>query len=68
MIVYAYMAEYDRISQIVTSLIFTPAVNEFHFQGPFLTLGQNIGLLVGAMFWGLGSDVWGRRYGILYSE
>jgi len=46
----------------VTGLIFTPTVNEFHFQGPFLTLSQNIGLLVGAMFWGLGSDVWGRRW------
>ncbi|EMD40181.1 major facilitator superfamily [Gelatoporia subvermispora B] len=52
----------DNLWPIVTSLIFTPTVNEFHFQGPFLTLGQNIGLLVGAMFWGLGSDVWGRRW------
>jgi hypothetical protein len=37
-------------------------VNEFVFQGPFLKLGQNIGLLVGAVFWGIGSDIWGRRY------
>jgi MFS family permease len=37
-------------------------VNEFAFQGPFLKLGQNIGLLVGAAFWGIGSDIWGRRY------
>lgn len=37
-------------------------VNEFHFDGPFLKLGQNIGLLLGAAFWGVGSDVWGRRY------
>jgi hypothetical protein len=37
-------------------------VNEFLFQGPFLKLGQNIGLLVGAVFWGIGSDIWGRRY------
>ena len=37
-------------------------VNEFGFQGPFLKLGQNIGLLVGAAFWGVGSDVWGRKY------
>ena len=36
-------------------------LNEFNFQGPFLKLGQNIGLLVGAVFWGVGSDVWGRR-------
>ncbi|OCH87958.1 MFS general substrate transporter [Obba rivulosa] len=51
----------DNLWPVVTSLVFTPAVNEFHFQGPFLTLSQSIGLLVGAMFWGLGSDVWGRR-------
>ena len=43
----------------------SPVVNEFHFKGPFLSLGQNIGLLVGAAFWGVGSDVWGRRY-VLY--
>ena len=37
-------------------------INEFTFKGPFLKLGQNIGLLVGAVFWGVGSDIWGRRY------
>jgi len=47
--------------EIVTGLILSPVVNEFDFQGPFLKLGQNIGLLVGAAFWGMGSDVWGRR-------
>ncbi|KAJ2987973.1 hypothetical protein NUW54_g9264 [Trametes sanguinea] len=47
---------------IVTGLILDPVVNEFHFQGPFLKLGQNIGLLVGAAFWGVASDVWGRKW------
>jgi hypothetical protein len=37
-------------------------VQEFAFKGPFLKLAQNIGLLVGAAFWGLASDVWGRRW------
>lgn len=37
-------------------------VNEFHFNGPFLSLALNIGLFVGAVFWGLGCDVWGRRW------
>jgi MFS family permease len=37
-------------------------VNEFNFKPPFLKLGQNIGLLVGAAFWGVGSDIWGRKY------
>lgn len=41
-------------------------VNEFHFEGPFLKLGQNIGLLVGAAFWGVGSDIWGRKYVLGY--
>ena len=37
-------------------------MNEFGFQGPFLKLGQNIGLLVGAAFWGVACDVWGRKW------
>ncbi|KAG6857054.1 hypothetical protein H0H87_010019 [Tephrocybe sp. NHM501043] len=48
--------------QIVTGLILPPVLNEFAFRGPFLKLGQNIGLLIGAVFWGVGSDVWGRKY------
>lgn len=51
----------DNLWPIVTGLILTPVVNEFAFKGPFLKLGQNIGLLVGAVFWGIGSDVWGRK-------
>ncbi|TFK52666.1 MFS general substrate transporter [Heliocybe sulcata] len=52
----------DNLWPIVTGLILTPVVNEFNFEGPWLKLGQNIGLLVGAAFWGLASDVWGRRW------
>ncbi|THH02636.1 hypothetical protein EW145_g6719 [Phellinidium pouzarii] len=52
----------DNLWPIVTGLILTPVVNEFQFQGSFLKLGQNIGLLVGAIFWGFGSDIWGRRW------
>lgn len=51
--------------QIVTGLILSPVVSEFGFEGPFLKLGQNIGLLVGAAFWGVACDVWGRKYVIL---
>ncbi|KDQ10969.1 hypothetical protein BOTBODRAFT_35738 [Botryobasidium botryosum FD-172 SS1] len=53
----------DNLWPIVTGLILAPVLNEFHQQGPFLKLAQNIGLLIGAFFWGLGSDVWGRRWG-----
>jgi MFS family permease len=44
-------------------LIFTPVKNEFHpTRAPFLTLAQNIGLLIGAIFWGFGCDIFGRRW------
>ncbi|KAI0086900.1 MFS general substrate transporter [Irpex rosettiformis] len=52
----------DNLWPIVTSLILSPVVNEFGFKGPFLKLGQNVGLLVGAAFWGVASDVWGRQW------
>lgn len=53
----------DNIWPIATSLIFTPVKNEFTPAGPeYLTLAQNIGLLVGAVFWGFGCDVFGRRW------
>lgn len=43
----------DNLWPIVTSLIFTPIVNEFGpSRPPLLQLAQNIGLLAGAMFWG----------------
>ena len=47
--------------QIVTGLILPPTVNEFNFKPPFIKLGQNVGLLVGAAFWGVGADIWGRK-------
>ena len=53
----------DNLWPIVTSLIFTPITNEFGPERPaLLTLAQNIGLLAGAMFWGFGCDVFGRRW------
>ncbi|KAI0169971.1 MFS general substrate transporter [Hypoxylon sp. FL1284] len=53
----------DNLWPIVTSLIFTPISNEFHpSRPPLLSLAQNIGLLAGAMFWGFGCDIFGRRW------
>lgn len=53
----------DNLWPIVTSLIFTPVLNEFGpSRPPLLTLAQNIGLLVGAILWGFGCDVFGRRW------
>ncbi|KAF1947983.1 MFS general substrate transporter [Clathrospora elynae] len=53
----------DNLWPIVTSLIFTPVKNEFKPErAPFLQLAQNIGLLFGAVFWGFGCDIFGRRW------
>ena len=52
----------DNLWPIVTSLILPAVVLEFTPEhGPFLSLAQNIGLLVGAMFWGFGCDIFGRK-------
>ncbi|KAG9309579.1 major facilitator superfamily domain-containing protein [Chiua virens] len=53
---------WDNLWPTVTDLILTPVVYEFNAQGPYLKIAQNIGLLVGSAFWGVASDVWGRRW------
>ena len=53
----------DNLWPIVTSLILKPVEREFHpTRAPFLTLAQNIGLLAGAVFWGFGCDIFGRKW------
>ncbi|KAI0715627.1 MFS general substrate transporter [Cerioporus squamosus] len=53
----------DNAWPCITGLIINPVVLEFAgFKGPFLILAQSIGLLVGAVFWGVGCDIWGRRW------
>ncbi|AEO53255.1 hypothetical protein MYCTH_2294340 [Thermothelomyces thermophilus ATCC 42464] len=53
----------DNLWPIVTSLILPPVTNEFRQERPpLLTLSQNIGLLAGALFWGFGCDIFGRRW------
>ncbi|KAI0668946.1 MFS general substrate transporter [Trametes maxima] len=52
----------DSVWPLLGGLILSPVVSEFDFSGPFLSLALNIGLFVGAVFWGLGCDVWGRRW------
>lgn len=53
----------DNLWPIVTSLIFTPIASEFSpRRPPLLSLAQNIGLLAGAVFWGFGCDVFGRKW------
>ncbi|KAJ7933171.1 hypothetical protein B0H13DRAFT_1856458 [Mycena leptocephala] len=56
-----YQAKADNIWPTMNGLILVPVINEFEVQGPFLKLGQNICLLVGATFWGIGADIWGRK-------
>lgn len=53
----------DNLWPTVTSLILLPVTNEFAVaQPPLLTLAQNVGLLVGALVWGLSCDIIGRRW------
>ncbi|KAI0691072.1 MFS general substrate transporter [Cytidiella melzeri] len=52
----------DSVWPLIGGLILSPVVAEFNFRGPFLSLAMNIGLFVGAVFWGLGCDIWGRRW------
>ncbi|KAF5385725.1 hypothetical protein D9757_005514 [Collybiopsis confluens] len=52
----------DSVWPLITGLILTPVVNEFKFNGPFLTLAANVGLFVGAIVWSFGCDIWGRRW------
>jgi MFS family permease len=40
----------------------SPTINEFRYTASFLSLALNLGLFVGALFWGIGCDIWGRRY------
>ncbi|KAG6067035.1 hypothetical protein E4U32_004751 [Claviceps aff. humidiphila group G2b] len=54
----------DNLWPIVTSLILKPVTSEFGVsRPPLLTLAQNIGLLAGAVFWGFGCDIFGRKWG-----
>ncbi|KAL8946379.1 MAG: hypothetical protein Q9183_007915, partial [Haloplaca sp. 2 TL-2023] len=47
---------------IITSLILPAVSLEFNqSRPPLLSLAQNIGLLAGAVFWGFGCDIFGRR-------
>ena len=48
--------------QLIGGLILAPVVSEFQFNSPFLSLASNIGLFVGAVIWGIGCDIWGRRW------
>ncbi|KIM37815.1 hypothetical protein M413DRAFT_448318 [Hebeloma cylindrosporum] len=52
----------DSVWPLITGLILTPVIDEFQFNAPFLSLAANAGLLIGAVFWGLGCDIWGRRW------
>ncbi|KAJ5778676.1 hypothetical protein N7520_001922 [Penicillium odoratum] len=53
----------DNLWPIVISLILAPVAYEFQIsKEALLTLAQNIGLLVGAIFWGFGCDIFGRTW------
>ncbi|KIM38934.1 hypothetical protein M413DRAFT_29849 [Hebeloma cylindrosporum] len=42
--------------------ILYPVLAEYQFNPPLLSLALALGFFVGSLFWGLSSDIWGRRY------
>ncbi|KAI6117305.1 major facilitator superfamily domain-containing protein [Pisolithus croceorrhizus] len=52
----------DNLWPSTPGLIYTSVTREFNVLGEWMLLGQALGLLVGAVFWGVGCDVWGRRW------
>ena len=60
----------DNLWPTVTGLILPPLRKEFHktsTQMPLITLAQNIGLFVGAFFWGFGCDLFGRKWAFTFT-
>ncbi|KAI0632309.1 MFS general substrate transporter [Trametes polyzona] len=52
----------DNLWPVVTGLLLPPTINEFGYQGAWLKFAQALGSLVGCAFWGVSSDIWGRRW------
>ncbi|OSC97471.1 MFS general substrate transporter [Trametes coccinea BRFM310] len=52
----------DNLWPVVTGLLLPPTINEFQYQGAWLKFAQALGSLVGCAFWGISSDIWGRRW------
>ncbi|KAI0822076.1 MFS general substrate transporter [Trametes gibbosa] len=52
----------DNLWPIVTGLLLQPTMNEFRYQGAWIKVAQAVGALVGCVFWGVSSDIWGRRW------
>lgn len=52
----------DNLWPVAVSLILPPISQEFNVsRPPLLSLAQNLGLLGGAIFWGFGCDIFGRK-------
>ncbi|KAI8978705.1 MFS general substrate transporter [Trametes punicea] len=52
----------DNLWPVVTGLLLPPTINEFQYQGAWLKFAQALGSLAGCAFWGISSDIWGRRW------
>ncbi len=58
----------DSLILLLQSIIATYAGNEFHPSFAYgLTVAVYVGMLVGAIFWGLSADVIGRKYAFNFS-
>ncbi|KAH9891835.1 MFS general substrate transporter [Cubamyces lactineus] len=52
----------DNLWPVVTGLLLPPTIAEFGYQGAWLKFAQALGSLAGCVFWGISSDIWGRRW------
>ncbi|KAL4072126.1 major facilitator superfamily domain-containing protein [Scleroderma citrinum] len=52
----------DSLWPMNSGLIYPSVTHEFNVQGEWMLLAQSLGLLAGAIFWGVGCDMWGRRW------
>jgi len=51
----------DPPCKVLVGNILYPVLAEYQFNPPLLSLAMALGFFVGALFWGLSSDIWGRR-------
>ena len=55
------MATLTPVLKALVGNILFPVLAEYQFNPPLLSLAIGIGFFFGAPFWGLSSDIWGRR-------
>ncbi|KAL4067202.1 major facilitator superfamily domain-containing protein [Scleroderma yunnanense] len=52
----------DSLWPMNSGLIYPAVTREFNVHGEWMLFAQALGLLAGAIFWGVACDMWGRRW------